>query len=36
MGRSKDQPLWDRWYYLVALVVLLGVEWLLRRRFGYV
>lgn len=36
VGRSKDQPLWDRWYYLVALVALLGVEWLLRRRFGYV
>jgi hypothetical protein len=36
VGRSKDQPLWDRWYYLVALVALLGAEWFLRRRFGYV
>jgi len=36
VGRSKDQPLWDRWYYLVALVALLGTEWFLRRRFGYV
>lgn len=36
VGRSKDQPLWDRWYYLVTLIVLLGLEWLLRRRFGYV
>lgn len=36
VGRSKDQPLWDRWYYLVALVALLGLEWLLRRRFGYI
>jgi hypothetical protein len=36
VGRSKDQPLWDRWYYLIVLVSLLGVEWLLRRRFGYI
>jgi hypothetical protein len=36
VGRAKDRPLWDRWYYLVALVVLLGGEWFLRRRFGYV
>ncbi len=36
VGRSKDRPLWDRWYYLVALVTLLGAEWFLRRRFGYV
>jgi len=36
VGRSKDQPLWDRWYYLVALVALLGTEWFLRRRFGYI
>ena len=36
VGRSKDAPLWDRWGWLVALAVLLGTEWLLRRRFGYV
>jgi hypothetical protein len=36
VGRSKDQPLWDRWYYLLLLVGLMGTEWLLRRRFGYV
>jgi uncharacterized membrane protein len=36
VGRSKDEPLWDRWYYLVALVALLGTEWFLRRRFGYI
>ncbi len=36
VGRAKDRPLWDRWYYLVALVGLLGTEWFLRRRFGYV
>jgi uncharacterized membrane protein len=36
VGRSRDEPLWDRWYYLLALAVLLGGEWFLRRRFGYV
>jgi uncharacterized membrane protein len=36
VGRSKDQPLWDRWYWLTALVVILGLEWAVRRRFGYV
>ena len=36
VGRAKDRPLWDRWYYLLALVGLLGAEWFLRRRFGYV
>jgi uncharacterized membrane protein len=36
VGRSRDQPLWNRWYYLVALAALLGMEWLLRRRFGYI
>jgi hypothetical protein len=36
VGRARDRPLWDRWYYLVALVGLLGTEWFARRRFGYV
>ena len=36
VGRSKDAPLWDRWGWLVALAVLLGAEWFLRRRFGYI
>ena len=36
VGRAKDRPLWDRWYFLAALVLLLGGEWFLRRRFGYV
>ena len=36
VGRSRDQPLWDRWYSLVTLAVLLGAEWFARRRFGYV
>jgi hypothetical protein len=36
VGRSKDQPLWDRWYWLVTMVVVVGVEWAVRRRWGYV
>ncbi len=36
VGRSKDQPIWDRWYFLMVLVALLGAEWFLRRRFGYI
>ena len=36
VGRSRDRPLWDRWEWLVLLATLLGVEWVLRRRFGYI
>lgn len=36
VGRSKDQPLWDRWYWLTLLVVIAGMEWAVRRRYGYV
>ncbi len=36
VGRSKDQPLWDRWYWLTVLVLVAGLEWSVRRRFGYV
>jgi uncharacterized membrane protein len=36
IGRSKDQPLWDRWYWLTLLVIVVGLEWAVRRRFGYV
>jgi hypothetical protein len=36
VGRSKDLPLWDRWWWLTVLVVVLGLEWAVRRRFGYV
>lgn len=36
VGRSKDQPLWDRWYWLVAMVAVVGLEWGVRRRFGYI
>lgn len=35
IGRRKDQPIWDRWWYLAALTVTLGAEWVLRRRWGY-
>lgn len=35
VGRSKDQALWDRWYWLTLLVAVLGLEWAVRRRFGY-
>lgn len=36
VGRANDEPLWDRWYWLVLLVMVAGGEWLLRRRLGYV
>ncbi len=35
VGRKRDEPLWDRWWYLAILAGALGGEWLLRRRFGY-
>ncbi len=36
VGRSRDQPLWDRWYWLTLMVLIMGAEWALRRRFGYI
>lgn len=36
VGRSRDQPLWDRWYWLTLMVAIVGAEWALRRRFGYI
>jgi len=36
VGRSKDQPLWDRWYWLALMVLVVGTEWAMRRRFGYI
>jgi uncharacterized membrane protein len=36
VGRSKDRPLWDRWEWLCLLASALGLEWVLRRRFGYI
>lgn len=36
VGRSRDEPVWDRWYWLTLLIFVLGAEWAVRRRFGYV
>jgi hypothetical protein len=36
VGRSRDQPLWDRWYWMALMVLIMGSEWALRRRFGYI
>jgi hypothetical protein len=35
VGQRKSRPLWDRWGVLVALCAVVGVEWTLRRRWGY-
>ncbi len=35
VGRRKDLPIWDRWYFLAALAAALASEWMLRRRWGY-
>lgn len=35
IGRRKALPLWDRVWYLGALALALGAEWVLRRRWGY-
>jgi len=32
----RQQPLWDRWWALLAMMGLLGTEWWLRRRVGLV
>jgi hypothetical protein len=31
----KDVELWSRWWSFCACVLLLGLEWLVRRRYGY-
>ncbi|MGO8970238.1 MAG: glutamine amidotransferase [Myxococcaceae bacterium] len=36
VGRSRDRPVWDRWEWLLLLATALGLEWVLRRRFGYI
>src|SRR5690606_26963539 len=36
VGRGEDRPLWDRPWALALLVVVLGAEWFLRRRFGWI
>ena len=35
VGRKKDEPLWDRWWYLAILAGALSGEWVLRRRLGH-
>jgi len=30
----REQPVWDRWWFLAALVGVLGLEWWLRRQEG--
>jgi hypothetical protein len=35
VGRRKDLPIWDRSWYLAALLLTLAGEWVLRRRWGY-
>ncbi len=35
IGRRRDVPIWDRWWYLALLAATLSVEWVLRRRWGY-
>jgi uncharacterized membrane protein len=35
VGRRKDLPVWDRWYFLTVIAAAIGVEWALRRRWGY-
>ena len=35
VGRRKDLPIWDRGWFLAALVGTLAGEWVLRRRWGY-
>lgn len=35
VGRAKDVPIWDRASVLLLLVLVLGAEWILRRRWGW-
>jgi hypothetical protein len=35
VGRREDHPLWDRWWALALLALLVGAEWTLRRRWGH-
>jgi hypothetical protein len=30
----REQPVWDRWWFLTALAGVLGLEWWLRRQEG--
>jgi uncharacterized membrane protein len=35
VGRREDRPIWDRAWSLLALGLLVGTEWALRRRWGH-
>jgi uncharacterized membrane protein len=35
VGQRTSKPLWDNWKVLVALCMVVGIEWTLRRRWGY-
>jgi uncharacterized membrane protein len=35
VGQRTSKPLWDTWKVLLALCVVVGTEWTLRRRWGY-
>jgi len=35
VGQRTSKPLWDNWKVLAALCAVVGVEWTLRRRWGY-
>jgi uncharacterized membrane protein len=35
IGQRRSQPMWDRASVLAALCLVLGMEWLLRRRWGF-
>lgn len=35
IGQRRSEPLWDKAWVLVVLCLLLGSEWLLRRRWGF-
>jgi uncharacterized membrane protein len=35
VGQRTSKPLWDTWKVLLALCLVVGAEWTLRRRWGY-
>jgi uncharacterized membrane protein len=35
IGQRREEPIWNRWWYLAALGATLGAEWVLRRRWGF-
>jgi uncharacterized membrane protein len=35
VGQRLSKPLWDRWWVLGVLCLVVGLEWTLRRRWGY-